>query len=287
MGVAQIYWTDTVMGAIRRCMTNGKKKVTVLDGLDTPEAITVDKGEGKIYYSEWGAVDAISRCNLDGTGVEQLITSETGCRDIVLDVPNGKLYYASSSAADERIGRANLDGSGREDLVTGIRASGLGLDLVNREMYWTDKKPNPDKISKATMEGAGTADVVASAPSGFGIEIDTDREKMYWVDWPGTSSVRRADLDGGNAEVLITSATDGFVYITLDIKKQKMYFNRWVGATSIDLRVANFDGTQEKVLWSASQASEDIQSIYLVPGGRTPKRRWDRLIFLVGRTVSR
>jgi len=59
----------------------------------------------------------IRRANLDGSGVEDLVT--TGLFEpnrIALDVAGGKMYWTDNGT--DKIQRANLDGSEVEDLVT-------------------------------------------------------------------------------------------------------------------------------------------------------------------------
>ena len=285
MSVSAIYYADNATDTIYRCDADGSNEAVILSGLSNPTAIAVDVVGSKLYYSEWGA-NSISRCNLDGTGVEQLITGEDSCRDIALDVPNSKLYYVSEGATDRIVGRANLDGSGREDLVTGVGARAIGLDLVNGWIYVVDNLPATDVIFKAQLDGSSKADVISPATQAFGLDVDATAQKMYWVDWPAASSIRRANLSGTGEEVLTTSVTDGFIYIAIDPDAGQMYFNRWVGATSLDLRRANFDGSDETVLWTKSQAGNSVDGLALALS-TTVQGRWDKNIYPLGRTSKR
>ncbi len=62
--------------------------------------------------------DKIQRSNLDGSAVEDLITSGLHSPNgLALDVSGGKTYWAD--AGTNKVQRAILDGSGVEDLVTG------------------------------------------------------------------------------------------------------------------------------------------------------------------------
>ena len=80
----------------------------------SPEVLVVDPDSPPIYWTDWG-VDKIQRANLDGSNVEDLVT--TGLRvpwGIALDIAGGKMYWTDFN----KIQRANLDGSNVEDLVT-------------------------------------------------------------------------------------------------------------------------------------------------------------------------
>ncbi len=92
-------------------------------GLDAPAGLALDAAAGKLYYSE---SNKLSRCNLDGTSPEVLVTSSARPNGIALDLAAGKIYWTDSAAAKLR--RANLDGSGVEDvLATGPNPQGLAL----------------------------------------------------------------------------------------------------------------------------------------------------------------
>ena len=86
-----------------------------------------------MYWADYGErkrrrEDKIQRSNLDGSGVETLVT--TGIVDpwgIALDVAGGKMYWTDWETG--RIHRSNLDGSGVENLVTRRLFSPRGIAL--------------------------------------------------------------------------------------------------------------------------------------------------------------
>ena len=83
-----------------------------------------------MYWTDRGTAK-IQRANLDGSGVEDLVTSGLDNPEgLALDLGAGKMYWTDPVTA--KIQRANLDGSGVEDLVTsGLRwPAGLALDLM-------------------------------------------------------------------------------------------------------------------------------------------------------------
>ena len=97
-------------------------------------------GVNRMYWTDDGT-DKIQRSNLDGSGVEDLVTSDDGLEDlggIALDVSGGKMYWTEAGAA--KIQRSNLDGSDVENLVTtGLEGPfGIALDVSGGKMYWTD-----------------------------------------------------------------------------------------------------------------------------------------------------
>jgi sugar lactone lactonase YvrE len=79
---------------------------------------------GKMYWTDLG-IDKIQRVNLDGTGLEDLVT--TGLiapRGIALDVAGGKMYW--TDAGSSKIQRANQDGSTVEDLIITYSSGPMG-----------------------------------------------------------------------------------------------------------------------------------------------------------------
>ena len=98
----------------------------------------------RMYWTDTNA-GKIQRSNLDGSGVETLVS--TGLEapiGIALDVAGGKMYWTDPPA--DRIQRSNLDGSGVETLVTtGLETPiGIALDVAGGKMYWTGRGHGKD-----------------------------------------------------------------------------------------------------------------------------------------------
>ena len=84
-----------------------------------------------MYWTDTNA-GKIQRSNLDGSAVEDLITTGVEAPiGIALDVTGGKMYWTDPPA--DKIQRSNLDGSGVENLLTTERwgsPRGIALDFV-------------------------------------------------------------------------------------------------------------------------------------------------------------
>lgn len=77
-----MYWTDNGSGAggrIHRSDLNGSSRAVLVTGLDNPGGIALSLGEGKMYWTDTGT-EKIQRANLDGTDIEDMIT--TGLRNL-------------------------------------------------------------------------------------------------------------------------------------------------------------------------------------------------------------
>ena len=71
-------------------------------------------------YSETGEEDfRIRRADLDGSGLEDIVTLRGSLGTIALDIVHEKMYWTEPGFGTQgRIWRANLDGSGVEVVVT-------------------------------------------------------------------------------------------------------------------------------------------------------------------------
>ena len=196
-------------------------------------------GALKLYWSDWGT-DKIQRADLDGSNVEDLVTTGLAGPDgLALDPDAGKIYWTDLESA--RIQRADLDGSNVESLVTsglGI-PYGLDLDLSGGKMYWTDRQSS--KIQRADLDGSNVEDVLTLAGLAFPAEIAVDAAggKIYWAN-PGADKIQRADLDGSNLEDLVTSGLRSPNGVALDVAGGKIY---WTDRGTDKIQRANLDGS--------------------------------------------
>ena len=202
----------------------------------TVSAGGLSDGAGKMYWTDYGT-DKIQRANLDGSGVEDLVTGLTLPYGLALDAGTGKMYW--TDAGTDKVQRANLDGSGVQDLVTGLLGpSGLALDAGGGKMYWTDSSRG--KIQRANLDGSGVEDLVRELPGPSGLALDVAAGKMYWTDH-ATSKIQRANLDGSGVEDLVTTGLSRPRGLALDLGAGKMY---WTDGRTLKVQRANLDGSR-------------------------------------------
>ena len=195
----KMYWTDAGAKRIQRSNLDGSGVQDLVTDLATPHifaigpsgqpefhgagvqipgGIALDVSGDKMYWTSRGQpLGKIRRSNLDGSGVEDLVTSAThldGPVDLALDVSGGKMYWTSRGRPTGKIQRSNLDGSGVEDLVTtGLDdPAGLALDVSGGKMYWTDR--GEKKIQRSNLDGSEVKDLVTTGlqdPRGIALGI--------------------------------------------------------------------------------------------------------------------
>ena len=168
----EMYWTESGDGAnrIQRARFDGTRVEVVAGNARSPRGIALDLDSRKMYWTEGGGDVGVRRANLDGTGMEDLVSSDRDTRGegIALDVGNGKIYwiegYGTTGSSDRRgrIRRANLDGTAVENLIADQSSdlAGLALDVASGKMYWTETARGHDgrvahaRIRRASLDGS-------------------------------------------------------------------------------------------------------------------------------------
>ena len=235
-----------------------------------PTVLVVDPDSPPIYWIDNG-INKIQRVNLDGSDVQDLVTSSLkDPSGIALDVSGGKMYWIDGGT--DKIQRANLDGSDIEDLVTGLpRPLGIALDVLGGKMYWTHTDWNSDtqefmngKIQRANLDGSNVEDLITSGllvP--WGIALDVSGGKMYWTDLE-TDKIQRSNLDGSDVQDLVTQGASRPLGIALDVVGGKMY---WTDYGTDKIQRSNLDGSDVEDL--VTQGLQLPTSIALdVAGGK-------------------
>ena len=179
--------------------------------------------KGKIYWTNRVFGKQVQRADLDGSNIEDLVTTATGVPEgIALDLTEGKMYWTDSR--DGKIKRANLGGSNVENLITeGLELPhGIALDVDGGKMYWTNR--NAHTIQRANLDGSDVEDLITEGvKTPQGIALDVGAGKIYWTQW-GEFAIRQANLDGSNIENLIPSEVGFPQGIALDVEAGKMYY---------------------------------------------------------------
>ncbi len=200
-------------------------------------------GGSKLYWTDSNrSASKIQRANLDGSGIEDLVTSGLdGPISLALDMTGGKMYWTEGGAY--KIQRANLNGSGVEDLYTTSASLeipyGIALDVAGGKMYWTVGGTS-NKIQRANLDGSGVEDLVTSGLTfPRGLALDVAGGKMYWAN-SGADKIQRANLNGSNVEDLVTSGLNSPTGIALDVAGGKMY---WTDRGADKIQRANLNGS--------------------------------------------
>ncbi len=207
-------------------------------------ALPVEGLASQLIWTQW---NSIWYSELDGSGMQQLISGVQPAYDLRVDDVNGKLYWGDTPYSPGRIMRANLDGSQVETVYTsqpGSEVLNFALDTANQQIYIA--QPSLNTVSRVGTDGTGYTQLIYS-PNANGMEIDPLAGHIYWTERFG-NYIRRANLDGTGVQTIFATswhpgAVDAWT-IDLDPAAGKMYFAGYIPSDgSYHIQVANLDGT--------------------------------------------
>lgn len=235
----------------------------------------------KMYWTDFSTLDTmrlpcstcrgrIMRANVDGTGVEEVVTGLGLPEGIALDLAAGKVYWTEAwfpGLADSyvpKIQRANLDGTEIQSVFPDLRRlgvyspGGIALDVAAGKVYWTDTTVTRS-IQRANFDGMGFQHLVTHGIRlPLDVKLDPPAGKMYWSD-SDTGKIQRANLDGTHVEDLVTLARlNAPRGIALDVTAGKVYW-ALVSEDARKIQRANLDGTDVEDLVIGLDYPEDIE----------------------------
>ncbi|HAS47152.1 MAG TPA: hypothetical protein DCS93_42105 [Microscillaceae bacterium] len=123
-----LYWAAPL--GIYRSNLDGSGQTQLVNLISTDlGGFALDLTNGKMYWSD-RVINKIERANLDGTVVEDFVTSLSSPGAILVDASNNHLYWTNGlSIASRFLSRIDLDGSNLQNTVaTGV---GQGMALVD------------------------------------------------------------------------------------------------------------------------------------------------------------
>ncbi|KAJ7390770.1 hypothetical protein OS493_022328 [Desmophyllum pertusum] len=180
---SRVYWTEVTKGVIVRARYDGSDMEVIVNSgeIASPEGIAVDWLGRNIYWTDsW--LDAIEVAKLNGSHRRTLISSDlVDPRAIIVDPPNGKMYWADWSRNRPKIEVANMDGTDRRVLVTSPLSLPNGLTLVHstNELCYSDA--GMWAISCVNLGDLSMRKAYHPAPYPFG--ITSFNRTLFWTDW--------------------------------------------------------------------------------------------------------
>ncbi|GMU83374.1 MAG: hypothetical protein AMXMBFR47_32440 [Planctomycetota bacterium] len=259
---ADLFFPTFEDGSIRSITHDGFDLQDVLPTGSGVRGLDVDAAAGKIYWVDVNAY-AIRRANLDGTNVEDLVT--TGLvfpSAIALDVPGGKFYWGDQ--VDETIQRANLDGTNVEFVTSTPFHRGIAIDSAGGKVYWsTSTNVSKGDIRRCNFDGTDQEIVFSSPDTNFkpaDIALDLAAGKVYWSDYVARA-VRRGDINGSSYDNLFSLFGYAPRGIALDLARGQLYIGQDYGDEPTTGRIYRIplDGTfSELIAWDLGLVNDMV-----------------------------
>jgi hypothetical protein len=194
-------------------------------------------GESRLYFTDPGQGDQVSRLNLDGTNLDVVTAfpSIVDPRALAIDGLNGKAYFSSGSLLQ----RVNFDGSGLESLGPsgGSVPTDIALDVSGDAMYWSVENVG---IKRASLAGAGAVTLVSQsllnslvgvdplvrADDVSGIAVDIEGGRIYWANDRRLNSMPLSGVIAGTDAVhqFELSGAGDINKIKLDLENDLIYW---------------------------------------------------------------
>jgi hypothetical protein len=148
VGAQTLYWADqNAEGIFRAPIAKPLVVEKIVSGQPFAFGVAIDAVGAKVYWEEIGGENAILRANLDGSGVQALLTRPGAGMDggIAVDPAGGRIYWTEPSFND--VAAANLDGSSPASIFStpGFRGEGIALGPT---------RPTPINTSAPSIEGS-------------------------------------------------------------------------------------------------------------------------------------
>jgi hypothetical protein len=215
--------------------------IILLWAAGTAKAVVI----GKLYWAN-RTKDTISRCNLDGTGAEVLVSGMVNPLGPALAVGQQKMYWTEQTTLVIR--RANFDGSSPQTIVSGLtpNPNGIAVDETHNWLFWTN---DSGRVWRTTLDGTNKTSLRAAPGRTLNIAYEPVGNRIYWaeagVGGLGTAHIWRANPDGTNMQDLILSGLTNPFSLALDLSARKMY---WGDRSLHTISQANLDGTSVRTI---------------------------------------
>ncbi len=215
----------------------------------------------RLYFTDPGLGDQVSRINLDGSGFDNVIMfpSIVDPRALAIDAQGGRAYYSSGSALQ----RVNFDGSGQDPLGPsgGSVPTDIALDVPGDKMYWSSNASA--SIQRSALDGSGATSLVSQAllnslvgvdplvraDDVSGIALDLAGGRLYWANGRHLNSMPLSGVATAADAVhqFELSGTGVITKIKLDLDNSLVY---WTNNTGSVVQRAGLTGAGQTTLVS-------------------------------------
>ncbi len=197
----KMYIADYGSGNLHKADLDGTNPAIVFATGNTDSivevALDLRAGQEKLYWSD-RSLSAIRRCNLDGSGVETVISGVTYASGVFVDPFTDQIYWSGNGA----IQRRQLSGGPVENIVTGLGTTLRDFELLRSNVYSQRVLNETAPVIYYTMEETpGSTHALDMAPGSGGANhaLADDNAKFGWGQ-PGARPSDGSVLSGMDPE---------------------------------------------------------------------------------------
>ncbi|KAA8596151.1 hypothetical protein FQN60_011442 [Etheostoma spectabile] len=177
-------------------------------------SLDYDSVDGKLYYTDV-TLDVIRRANLDGTGMETVISQGLKTTDgLAVDWVARNMYWTDTGRNTIEVAR--LDGTSRKVLVNNSLDEPRAIAVFPSKgfLFWTDWG-HIAKIERSHLDGSDRK-VLINTDLGWpnGLTLDYDTRRIFWVD-AHLDRIESSDLNGKLRQVLVSPVSHPFALTQL------------------------------------------------------------------------
>jgi cysteine-rich repeat protein len=207
----KIYWVDAGLDAVRRANLNGSGAESIVPNLDNPYDIVLDLPGGKMYWSDQGDAPKIQRANLDGTGLQTVVTLETAKDKPAGIALCGTFVYWIDAGTPNRLMRAPKTGGVGEERLSdiGLSPDYLEIDCPGNKVYWTDRTAGTINTIGLNTTDTAQSQVLFNTTSPRGLWIDPQGPFPGQVYWITPTAIRVGNINGTGTASTVYSIPQG------------------------------------------------------------------------------
>ncbi|KAF3832984.1 hypothetical protein F7725_026649 [Dissostichus mawsoni] len=177
-------------------------------------SLDYDSVDAKLYYTDV-TLDVIRRANLDGTGMETVISQGLKTTDgLAVDWVSRNMYWTDTGRNTIEV--AHLDGTSRKVLVNNSLDEPRAIAVFPSKgyLFWTDWG-HIAKIERSHLDGSDRK-VLINTDLGWpnGLTLDYDTRRIFWVD-AHLDRIESSDLNGKLRQVLVSPVSHPFALTQL------------------------------------------------------------------------
>ncbi len=205
-------------------------------GLQDSYGMTFDTATKKLFISDYDA-GTISRCDLDGSGLEIFRSGLDAPNAMAIDYEKRQIYWDTGTGI-QRADLENADVNQREDFAVGQAndPDGVGLDAASRTLFWVCYNGG---VWRKNLDGTGEQ-LLLAAPEGGSLIVANGR--IFFDQYVATGDIhlKSANFDGTDVATLATGISRVVYGLAFEPTGQKIY---WGDRNKGTIMRANPDGS--------------------------------------------